>query len=84
MNAIREEIARNTEIAYKVLPLSSIKALLFFNSEKESEKFALERGWNVVNGSVIFEEEASTVSREEKPSLIEKTLDYAISLETIV
>lgn len=84
MNAIREEIARNTEIAYKVLPLSSIKALLFFNSEKESEKFALERGWNVVNGSVIFEEEDSTVSREEKPSLIEKTLDYAISLETIV
>lgn len=84
MNAIREEIARNTEMAYERLPLSSIKALLFFNNEKESERFALDRGWKVVNGSVIFEEEDLGEGQTEKSSLIEKTLNYAINLETIV
>lgn len=84
MNAIRDEIARNAEIAYKILPLTNIKALLFFNSEKESEKFALERGWKIVNGSVIFEEEENTDQKKETQSIIERSLDYAISLETIV
>lgn len=84
MNAIREEIARNTEMAYERLPLSNVKALLFFNNEKESERFALERGWKVENGSVLFGEEDTTETTIEKPSLIEKALNYAINLETIV
>lgn len=85
MNAIREEIARNTEMAYEKLPLSNIKVLLFFNSEKEAEQFAVQRGWKVANGSVEFEkdEEASETPLE-KTHLIEKTLNYAINLESIV
>lgn len=83
-NAIREEIARNTEMAYERLPLISVNALLFFNNEKESEKFALERGWKVEHGSVIFQEEDVAEMEVDKPSLIEKSLNYAINLETIV
>lgn len=85
MNTIREEIARNTEMAYERLPLSNVKVLLFFNSEKEAEQFAIRRGWKVVSGMVEFEEEEEPSEPQvEKPSLIEKTLNYAINLESIV
>lgn len=84
MDAIREEIARNTEMAYDRLPLMSINALLFFDNEKESERFALERGWTVDHGSVYFGEEDSANVTVEEPTLIEKTLKYAINLEAIV
>lgn len=83
MDAIREEIARNTEMAYNKLPLFNVKALLFFKSEKDTEQFANERGWNVVAGSVIFNEE-ELVEKEEQPNIVERTLDYAINLESIV
>lgn len=85
MNAIREEIAQNTEMAYEKLPLSNIKVLLFFNSEKEAEQFAVQRGWKVANGSVEFEEaEEEKETPLEGTHLIERTLDYAINLESIV
>lgn len=58
-------------------------ALLFFKSEKDTEQFANERGWNVVAGSVIFNEE-ELVEKEEQPNIVERTLDYAINLESIV
>lgn len=85
MNAIREEIARNTEMAYEKLPLSNIKVLLFFNSEKEAEQFAMQRGWKVASGNVEFEEDEELNEQPlEKTHLIEKTLNYAINLESIV
>ncbi|SCV04754.1 LAME_0H20978g1_1 [Lachancea meyersii CBS 8951] len=83
MDAIREEIGRNTELAYKRLPLFNVKALLFFNSEKDTEQFALSRGWKVVSGSVIFDEE-ETLEDQHRTTIVEKTLDYAINLESIV
>ncbi|CEP62995.1 proteasome regulatory particle lid subunit RPN12 LALA0_S06e08614g [Lachancea lanzarotensis] len=83
MDAIREEIGRNTELAYKRLPLFNIKALLFFNSEKDTEQFALSRGWKVVSGNVIFDEEEA-LEKEQHITIVEKTLDYAINLESIV
>lgn len=89
INAIREEIAHNTELAYEKLHLTNIKALLFLNSEKEAETFALERGWNITNGTVIFKNEEQEAEKEsidevEGSTLIVKTLKYAINLETIV
>ncbi|QLQ80020.1 hypothetical protein HG537_0D00200 [Torulaspora globosa] len=84
IDAIREEIARNTEVAYDSLPLMSINALLFFSNEKESERFALERGWTVEHGSVYFKKEDSSNVAVEENSIIEKTLKYAINLEAIV
>lgn len=66
MTAIRDEIAHSTEMAYPELPLSSIKALLFFSSEKEAEEFALERGWNVANSVVKFDQEDDPAEEEEE------------------
>ncbi|SCU86318.1 LAMI_0D01508g1_1 [Lachancea mirantina] len=83
MDAIREEIGRNTELAYKKLPLFNVKALLFFDSEKDTEQFALERSWKVSGGCVTFEQEEVSENVQET-SIIEKTLDYAVSLESIV
>ncbi|SCU87903.1 LANO_0D00452g1_1 [Lachancea nothofagi CBS 11611] len=83
MDAIREEIGRNTELAYQRLPLFNVKALLFFTSEKDTEQFALARGWKVVSGSVVFDEEESS-EVQQPTSIVEKTLDYAIHLESIV
>lgn len=65
MSAIRDEIAHSTEMAYQELPLSSIKTLLFFSSEKEAEVFALERGWNVTNSVVKFELDDTNEDEEE-------------------
>lgn len=81
--AIREEIARNTEMAYKKLPLFNVKALLFFESEKDTESFAKERNWHVLNGCVIFQDEDIS-EKIDKTNLIEKALDYAFNLERIV
>ncbi|CCH63006.1 hypothetical protein TBLA_0I03530 [Henningerozyma blattae CBS 6284] len=82
--AIREEIAQNTELGYSELPLSNIKALLFFNSEKDVEGFALERGWNISNGIIKFQNDEISEPTEAKSSNIEKGLNYAINLENIV
>ncbi|CCE61679.1 hypothetical protein TPHA_0A06060 [Tetrapisispora phaffii CBS 4417] len=94
LSAIREEIAHNTELAYDNLNLTFIKALLFLDSEKAAENFALERGWKILDGNVIFksldeaiidkEEEEEEEAEEERATLISKTLNYAINLETIV
>lgn len=84
MNAVREEIARNTELAYDKLPLSSIKALLFFNNEKETESFAKERGWKVIRGYIVFEEDTSSDTQIETLDIVDKTLDYSINIESIV
>lgn len=83
MDAIREEIGRNTELAYHSLPLFNVKALLFFKSEKDTEQFALARGWNVSSGCVVFDDE-DVVEDQQQSSIVEKTLDYAINLESIV
>ncbi|SCU95612.1 LADA_0G16512g1_1 [Lachancea dasiensis] len=83
MDAIREEIGRNTELSYKRLPLFNVKALLFFESEKDTEQFALARGWKVVSGSIVFDEE-ETLQDDHQANIVEKTLDYAINLESIV
>lgn len=83
-NAIREEIAQNTELGYSELPLTNIKALLFFESEKEVESFALERGWKISNGTVTFGDEEFVEQVNTKSTTIEKGLDYAINLENIV
>lgn len=83
MDAIREEIGHNTELAYKKLPLFNVKALLFFKSEKDTEQFALEKGWSVSSGCVYFTKEEPT-EYEQQTSIVEKTLDYAISLESII
>ncbi|CAG57870.1 uncharacterized protein GVI51_A04609 [Nakaseomyces glabratus] len=84
MNAIRDEIARNTELAYKNLPLTSIKALLFINNEKETELFAKERGWKISRGTIYFHEENANELDEEKLDIVDKALDYAINIESIV
>ncbi|KAL3229295.1 26S proteasome regulatory subunit RPN12 [Nakaseomyces bracarensis] len=84
MKAVREEIARNTELAYDKLPLSSIKALLFFNNEKETESFAKERDWKISRGYIIFEEEATAETPVEALDIVDKTLDYSINIESIV
>ncbi|QID84837.1 regulatory particle non-ATPase [Saccharomyces pastorianus] len=92
-SAIRDEIAKNTELSYDFLPLSNIKALLFFNNEKETEKFALERNWSVTNSKVYFknqpkealDEEDETMHEDgQKTKIIERAMDYAISIENIV
>ncbi|AET40410.1 proteasome regulatory particle lid subunit RPN12 Ecym_6002 [Eremothecium cymbalariae DBVPG len=83
MNAIRDSIARNTEVAYTKLPLFNVKALLLFKSEKQTESFAKARGWNVTNGSVIFDED-DVVDKRAKTSIVSKALDYAINLESII
>ncbi|CAL9728525.1 26S proteasome regulatory subunit Rpn12p [Monosporozyma unispora] len=54
MDAIRDEVALSTELAYENLPLINIKTLLFFNTEKNAEAFALERGWEITNSIVYF------------------------------
>ncbi|KAK5961313.1 proteasome regulatory particle lid subunit RPN12 PWA37_001166 [Arxiozyma heterogenica] len=54
MDAIREEIAVNTELAYTSLPLINVKTLLFFSTEKQAEHFALEKGWTINNSIVYF------------------------------
>ena len=54
MEAIRDEIAMSTELAYESLPLMNVKTLLFFNTEKNAETFALERGWEITNSTVYF------------------------------
>lgn len=54
MDAIRDEIAVNTELAYDSLPLINVKTLLFFSSEKQAESFALEKGWTINNSVVYF------------------------------
>ncbi|EDO15842.1 hypothetical protein Kpol_507p4 [Vanderwaltozyma polyspora DSM 70294] len=91
--AIREEIARNAELSYEELSLTNIKALLFLESEKKAEAFAIERGWKIVKGNVIFPGEEPEVDKElkelekaekQESTLIEKTLNYAINLESIV
>lgn len=91
MNAIRDEIAHSTELAYSELPLSNIKALLFFTTEKETESFAIEKGWKIQSGIVYFKEISDEATDEMTDSvessqtkLIERTLDYAINLESIV
>ncbi|CCD23665.1 proteasome regulatory particle lid subunit RPN12 NDAI_0B06340 [Naumovozyma dairenensis CBS 421] len=84
MDAIREEIACNTELSYSELPLTNVKTLLFFNSEKEAEVFGMERGWKVRNGNIYFKDEASPQVTEHKSTFVLKTLDYAINLESIV
>lgn len=84
MNAVREEIARNTELAYEKLPLSSIKALLFFNNEKETESFAKERGWKISRGYTIFEENSVPETPIETLDIVDKALDYSINIESIV
>ena len=98
MLAIRDEIARSTELAYQSLPLSSIKTLLLFGSEKEAETFAIERGWEVSGPKVVFhsrknaedgmedDESQGTANNNtsDEVKLIERTLDYAINLETII
>ncbi|CAI4447507.1 BAI_1a_G0017420.mRNA.1.CDS.1 [Saccharomyces cerevisiae] len=92
-SAIRDEIAKNTELSYDFLPLSNIKALLFFNNEKETEKFALERNWPIVNSKVYFNnqskenadyEDEMMHEEDQKTNIIEKAMDYAISIENIV
>lgn len=92
-SAIRDEIAKNTELSYDFLPLSNIKALLFFNNEKETEKFALERNWSITNSKVYFRNQTKEALDEEdeimhedgqKTKIIERAMDYAISIENIV
>ncbi|CAR24622.1 PCI domain-containing protein [Lachancea thermotolerans] len=83
MDAIREEIGRNTELAYHKLPLFNVKALLFFESEKDTEQFALARGWKVSGGCIVFDEE-EVADDHHQTSIVEKALDYAINLESIV
>ncbi|AGO13412.1 AaceriAFR278Wp [[Ashbya] aceris (nom. inval.)] len=83
MNAIRDSIARNTEVAYARLPLSNVKALLFFKSEKDTEAFAKARGWNIVNGCVLFDED-DVSEKKEQTSIVSKALSYATNLESIV
>lgn len=93
MNTIRLEIAQNTELSYIQLPLTNIKTLLFFDDEKSTENFALERGWIVKNAVVYFNNNDNTATDEiedvngdtdDKIDLIDRTMDYAIKLETIV
>ncbi|EJS43882.1 rpn12p [Saccharomyces arboricola H-6] len=93
-SAIRDEIAKNTELSYDFLPLSNIKALLFFNNEKETEKFALERNWSITNSKVYFKNQPKDVTgddedetmdeEDQKTNIIDKAMDYAISIENIV
>lgn len=83
MNAIRDSIASNTEVAYTKLPLFNLKALLFFKTEKQTEAFAKARGWNIVNGSAVFGEDDSS-DKKEDTAIISKVLEYAINLENIV
>ncbi|CCK70051.1 proteasome regulatory particle lid subunit RPN12 KNAG_0D03020 [Huiozyma naganishii CBS 8797] len=92
MDAIRDEIARNIELTYDHLPLSSLKALLFFDSEKVAEKYAGTRGWTVQDSVVHFPsrqqdaegpEDAGTGTDNEY-KLILRSLNYAKELETIV
>ncbi|CCF60080.1 hypothetical protein KAFR_0J00120 [Kazachstania africana CBS 2517] len=90
MNTIRDEISNNIELSYNDLPLSNIKALLFFNNEKETESFALQRDWSIKNSIVTFDQEnilednVESNGNETENNLIEKILGYAIDLETIV
>lgn len=84
MDAIREEIACNTQLSYDTLPLSNVKVLLFFNNEKETEAFALERGWSITDAMVTFLDETESDETEANSDLIVQSLDYAINLETIV
>lgn len=106
MNTIRLEIAQNTELSYKQLPLTNIKTLLFFDDEKVTENFALERGWLVKNAVVYFNnnknendnnnnhekeiefeinnDDEELELTQESTDLIDRTMDYAIKLETIV
>lgn len=103
-NALRDEIAKSTELAYDSIPLSNVKALLFFSSEKDAEQFVLQKGWSITKSIVNFPKVESEVDDMEldagdelskdntlenkaiknQLNVIEKTLDYAINLETIV
>jgi len=57
MNAIRDEIAHSTEMAYQELPLTSIKTLLFLENEKDVQTVADDRGWTVANSIVSFNQD---------------------------
>ncbi|AMD22453.1 HGR114Wp [Eremothecium sinecaudum] len=83
MNAIRESIASNTEVAYTRLPLINLKALLFFKTEKQTAAFAEARGWTLANGNVVFDED-DVVDKKEETVIVTKALEYAINLESIV
>lgn len=81
--AIRDEIALNSEHAYTSLPLFNAKALLFFDSEKELESFAYERGWVVNQGKITFHDELVTES-EGSSNIVDMAIGYAVNLESIV
>lgn len=82
-DAIREEIALNSEQAYSSLPLFNAKTLLFFENEKEMEAFAKERDWSVNHGVITFGND-STPDRIESGDTVDMAIDYAVHLESIV
>ncbi|KAH3900797.1 related to 26S proteasome regulatory subunit RPN12 [Saccharomycodes ludwigii] len=86
LEAIREEIAHNTEMAYDKLSLSATKTLLFFENEKEVEQFALDLNWKISKGMIYFKEDNKEFKNDEHDDkmVINNVLDYAINLETIV
>lgn len=75
MDAIRDEIAVNTELAYASLPLINVKTLLFFSTEKQAESFALEKGWTINNSIVYFpnKEQSDGVDNDEEEKGVEST-----------
>lgn len=75
MDAIRDEIAVNTELAYASLPLINVKTLLFFSTEKQAESFALEKGWTINNSIVYFpnKEQSDGVNNDEEEKEVETT-----------
>ncbi|KAI1826609.1 SAC3/GANP/Nin1/mts3/eIF-3 p25 family-domain-containing protein [Xylaria intraflava] len=85
---IRSEIASSSERAYPSLPLSSTKSLLFLDSEGAVVEFARHRGWIIRDGQIYFPTaegaEDGGDEKEISQMVIENTLGYARTLDTIV
>lgn len=88
LQAIRLEISRSMEKSYQSLPLSNARYLLFLNSEKEVEQWAVQQGWPVVKNEIVFKEQEVVGDDEEaynsSQRLVKNTLNYAREIDSII
>lgn len=82
---VRSEIALCAECAYKSLPVSNARHLLFLKSDQDIVEFVNQQpGWSVKNGRIYFPQRNEQNNDVPAERLIGNNLDYARKIETIV